>query len=294
MVLSKFPAASVTAFGSYSADLSIFLSDLDVSIHFPQPPLPPSLPPALPHTSSITTSAESRASIQPLPAPNQHIYLDQSDREEGAAKTETETKTEGDDVICWTIDTQQGGKNALTSPTHRIESEKENEKEKDVADVYCFDESDFIRQEEVSLHYDVNATSSEEEGSDAAGAVTIDDFDDDDDDSSKDEDEVEAEDEVEEVVEEESDVEVEEDLDIQVIGLPSHTSEERRSLHASEMEFSNAFQFDSDDGEYVSATVSAERAEKQRATKERDVIVGKLKSLMPLLKVSAVTYDLLI
>lgn len=288
VVLSKFPAASVTAFGSYSADLSIFLSDLDVSIHFPQPPLPPSLP----HTSSITTSAESRASVQSLPAPNQHIYLDQSDREEGAAKTET--KTEDDDVICWTIDTQQGGKNALTSPTHRIESEKENEKEKDVADVYCFDESDFIRQEEVSLHYDVNATSSEEEGSDAAGAVTIDDFDDDDDDSSKDEDEVEAEDEVEEVVEEESDVEVEEDLDIQVIGLPSHTSEERRSLHASEMEFSNAFQFDSDDGEYVSATVSAERAEKQRATKERDVIVGKLKSLMPLLKVSAVTYDLLI
>lgn len=285
VVLSKFPAASVTAFGSYSADLSIFLSDLDVSIHFPQSP-----PPSLPHTSSITTSAESRASIQSLPAPNQHIYLDQSDREEGAAKTET--KTEDDDVICWTIDTQQGGKNALTSPTHRIESEKENEKEKDVADVYCFDESDFIRQEEVSLHYDVSATSSEEEPSDAAGAVTIDDFDDDDDDSSKDEDEVE--DEVEEVVEEESDVEVEEDLDIQVIGLPSHTSEERRSLHASEMEFSNAFQFDSDDGEYVSATVSAERAEKQRATKERDVIVGKLKSLMPLLKVSAVTYDLLI
>ena len=31
----KFPSAAVNAFGSYAADLSIFLSDLDVSIIFP-------------------------------------------------------------------------------------------------------------------------------------------------------------------------------------------------------------------------------------------------------------------
>lgn len=83
MVLSKFPAASVTAFGSYSADLSIFLSDLDVSIHSPNllflPPYltpPRSLPqqspehlysPYQPRTNTSTSTSQTERKEQRRP-----------------------------------------------------------------------------------------------------------------------------------------------------------------------------------------------------------------------------------
>lgn len=84
----KFPSASVNAFGSFAADLSIFLSDLDVSIVFPSPETPSNLDsrrvpePCEPVVSSEEEEEDlqqrkEEGTIIKLDKPvNQHLYLD--------------------------------------------------------------------------------------------------------------------------------------------------------------------------------------------------------------------------
>ena len=90
---------------------------------------------------------------------------------------------------------------------------------------------------------------------------------------------------------------IEENLDIQIIGIPADPSprsrvsmaesREARSLLPSEMEFSNAFALDSDDGEFVATSRERERGSiRSSEGKVRAAMVQRLRSLVNLLRVS--------
>lgn len=182
----------------------------------------------------------------------------------------------------------------------------------DSSSVYCFDESDFIIQEEerniLDEEEDIESSSNENE------KKRIDDYDDDDSSSStssgteRDEEELEAlleegsvstDEERPQTKKTEEVPQIEEDLDIQIIGIPSAPSsshrsrvskdQEARSLLPSEMEFSNAFALDSDDGEFVATSRERERIVRSSEAKLRAAMVQRLRSLVNLLRVRSIS-----
>ena len=157
-----------------------------------------------------------------------------------------------------------------------------------------FDESDWIMQETRTFSL------SEQEGLEQSDVEVCSDSGDDEEDQSGDQEESSESSESAESSGNEmsasEEPDLQEDLDIQVIGYQKAPDDRvstrgksegeaksARSLLPSEMEFSNSFHLDSDDGEFVSSSKIAQK-KLEAATRERDLV--RLKALVPVFKVS--------